>query len=229
MTKTQPTTRLRMNDDLHRLKDGKRVNVPSIVVLSNGYIAKLAGCAPRTVSKWCDGGKLPCYRLPGSLDRRVLVGDAIRFFREYGMAAAAQTLLNLVKPTVILVSCPAPLAVEVRAAALPFQACVHDHPDGPISAAVDIGSRPPVAVVAGAWVGESSLTGLAAAGRQSARLAGYTCLFGIVTNADTVISPETVAAIGEPTVWFYPGDTRQALDTLADYLPLRSEPAGVGE
>jgi len=53
--------------------------------LTTGAIAKLMDVAPRTVSKWCDTGKLKCYRLPASRDRRVLWDDLRRFSAEYGV------------------------------------------------------------------------------------------------------------------------------------------------
>lgn len=54
-------------------------------LFTTGDIAKLCRVAPRTVSKWIDGGRLPGFRLPGSKDRRVEPGKFAKFLREHGM------------------------------------------------------------------------------------------------------------------------------------------------
>ncbi|MFQ5414590.1 MAG: response regulator [Phycisphaerae bacterium] len=54
-------------------------------VLTTGDVAKLCSVAPRTVSKWFDSGQLRGYRIPGSKDRRIPVGQLIRFMRAHGM------------------------------------------------------------------------------------------------------------------------------------------------
>ena len=46
---------------------------------TTGQIATLLHVAPRTVTKWCDSGRLKCYRLPGSTDRRIREED-LKFF-----------------------------------------------------------------------------------------------------------------------------------------------------
>lgn len=53
-------------------------------VLTTGQLSKALGVSPRTVSHWCDGGKIPSYRLPSNGsnqagDRRVLASDAMVF------------------------------------------------------------------------------------------------------------------------------------------------------
>jgi hypothetical protein len=50
-------------------------------------VARICKVAPRTASKWCDGGLLPSYRLPGSRDRRVRAADLAAFIarHELGM------------------------------------------------------------------------------------------------------------------------------------------------
>lgn len=57
--------------------------------LTTGAVAKICRVAPRTVSKWCDGGRLPHYRIPGSRDRRVTPGDLTRFLVANGMPVPA--------------------------------------------------------------------------------------------------------------------------------------------
>lgn len=53
--------------------------------LTTGQIANVCKVAPRTVSKWCDSGRMKGYRIPGSLDRRVLPADVLEFLRTHHM------------------------------------------------------------------------------------------------------------------------------------------------
>lgn len=53
--------------------------------LTTGVIARLTGVAPRTVSKWIDGGLLVGYRIPLSKDRRVEVSDLRTFMNLQGL------------------------------------------------------------------------------------------------------------------------------------------------
>lgn len=60
------------------------------VALSSGEIAKILGCAARTVVKWIDRGEMTgAYRLPGSRDRRVPVMNVLAFMRKNGMPTGA--------------------------------------------------------------------------------------------------------------------------------------------
>jgi len=52
---------------------------------TTGELARFLMVAPRTVSKWADIGKLPCYRLPGSLDRRFPVDGVLQFMKDNNM------------------------------------------------------------------------------------------------------------------------------------------------
>ncbi len=54
-------------------------------VLTTGEVAKICNVAPRTVSKWFDGGKLRGYRIPGSKDRRIPLAQLVRFMRAHGI------------------------------------------------------------------------------------------------------------------------------------------------
>ena len=54
-------------------------------VYTTGQVAKMFGCAPRTVTKWIDSGKLHGYRLPGSNDRRIPREYLVAFMREVGI------------------------------------------------------------------------------------------------------------------------------------------------
>jgi excisionase family DNA binding protein len=50
-------------------------------VLTTGEAAGLLRVSPRTLAKLCDRGLLPSYRLAGSNDRRVGLGDFADFVR----------------------------------------------------------------------------------------------------------------------------------------------------
>ena len=58
-------------------------------VLTTGDVAKICNVAPRTVSKWFDSGQLKGYRIPGSKDRRIPVGELVRFMRAHNMPTEA--------------------------------------------------------------------------------------------------------------------------------------------
>lgn len=54
-------------------------------VLTTGEVAKICNVAPRTVSKWFDNGSLRGYRIPGSKDRRIPVGELVEFMKAHGI------------------------------------------------------------------------------------------------------------------------------------------------
>ena len=58
-------------------------------VLTTGEVAKICNVAPRTVSKWFDNGQLKGYRIPGSKDRRIPVGELLRFMKVHDMPTTA--------------------------------------------------------------------------------------------------------------------------------------------
>jgi len=58
-------------------------------VLTTGEVARICHVAPRTVSKWFDSGKLRGYRIPGSRDRRIPLGQLVQFMRNHGMPLRA--------------------------------------------------------------------------------------------------------------------------------------------
>jgi excisionase family DNA binding protein len=58
-------------------------------VLTTGDVAKICNVAPRTVSKWFDSGQLKGYRIPGSKDRRIPVGELMRFMKVHNMPTTA--------------------------------------------------------------------------------------------------------------------------------------------
>jgi len=58
-------------------------------VLTTGDVARICNVAPRTVSKWFDNGQLKGYRIPGSKDRRIPLGELIRFMKAHNMPTTA--------------------------------------------------------------------------------------------------------------------------------------------
>lgn len=54
-------------------------------ILTTGEVARICNVAPRTVTKWFDSGQLHGYRIPGSRDRRIPVGELIRFMKAHNM------------------------------------------------------------------------------------------------------------------------------------------------
>ena len=80
----------------------KRQEVASVVcgrdVFTTGQIAKLAGVAPRTATKWIDQGLLRGYRLPGMLDRRVRRAELVKFLKAHGLP-----LGDLDSPSVLVI------------------------------------------------------------------------------------------------------------------------------
>jgi len=59
------------------------------LVLTSGDVAKMLCVAPRTVAKWCDTGRIPHWRIPGSRDRRFSPDDVVRFVKEHGVSGDA--------------------------------------------------------------------------------------------------------------------------------------------
>jgi excisionase family DNA binding protein len=58
-------------------------------VLTTGDVARICNVAPRTVSKWFDSGQLKGYRIPGSKDRRIPLGELLRFMKIHNIPANA--------------------------------------------------------------------------------------------------------------------------------------------
>jgi len=52
-------------------------------VFTTGEVAKVCSVAPRTVAKWCDQGRIKCFRIPGSKDRRITEEWLIAFLNEH--------------------------------------------------------------------------------------------------------------------------------------------------
>ena len=54
-------------------------------ILTTGDVAEICNVASRTVHKWFDNGLLAGYRIPGSRDRRIPIGELKRFMEEHHM------------------------------------------------------------------------------------------------------------------------------------------------
>lgn len=52
---------------------------------STGQVAKLCGVAVNTVVSWCNSGKLPGFRIPGSSHRRIEHDQLVKFMRDNGI------------------------------------------------------------------------------------------------------------------------------------------------
>ncbi len=70
-------------------------------VLTTGEVAKICKVAPRTVTKWFDSGQLRGYRIPGSKDRRIPVGQLVRFMRQNSMPL--EGMMHFTKTRVLIV------------------------------------------------------------------------------------------------------------------------------
>ena len=59
-----------------------------------GDVAKICNVAHRTVQKWFDSGLLCGYRLPGSKDRRMPIGDLISFMKANNIPMASPLITD---------------------------------------------------------------------------------------------------------------------------------------
>ena len=73
-------------------------------VLTTGEVAKICCVAPRTVSKWFDSGQLKGYRIPGSRDRRIPLGQLIKFMKENGIPLTRLSVIEGATRRVLLVT-----------------------------------------------------------------------------------------------------------------------------
>lgn len=99
-------------------------------VLTTGDVARLFTVAPRTVSKWADSGRLKCWRVPGSQDRRFEAIDVARMLREVGLPVPAH--LPSPEPPVLLAvgtspPPPCPEGWDVRSVPTLFAAGMQAH------------------------------------------------------------------------------------------------------
>jgi len=54
-------------------------------VLTPADVAKLLTVSERTVRKWCESGKLPSYKIPGSRHRRISIVSLRQFLLDFGV------------------------------------------------------------------------------------------------------------------------------------------------
>lgn len=193
-------------------------------VITPGVLCEFVSTAPRTVTKWCDNGKLPCYRLPNGnvdkpdkqgTDRRIRIGDAIRFCRQRGLHEAAMQLMQYAKPSVVVIDVPDAVVEQVKQFTGPYQVTVR-HCRHIIQGAAEIGRRPTIGIVVGGWVGLSNLNALFIEADISADQLGWIC--GKVVMTDNGEPPATAHAIH-----YTPATADVALKQLAPFLPLRTE------
>lgn len=79
--------------------------------LTTGSVARLLGCAPRTVSMMCDQHGLPHFRLPGSADRRIARTELAAYLTRNGVPLV-RGLLGA--PKHLLVIAPASSTLTIR-------------------------------------------------------------------------------------------------------------------
>lgn len=102
--------------------------ITSLEIYTTGQAAKICRVAPRTFAKWCDSGKIKCYRMPinGTAlgnHRRILREDLFAFLKENGYPID-NFLLRTKTP--LLVGCNQELLTKitttVKVAPTPFSA-----------------------------------------------------------------------------------------------------------
>jgi two-component system response regulator RpaA len=130
-------------------------------VLTSTQAAKACKVATRTLTGWIDSGKLRGYRIPGSRDRRVPVGELVRFCKQHGLPV--DDILGDVEFRVLLIGDVPELDGEfvTRRAATAFDAgieCEAFKPDAVVidlamgvKEAVNIASRLTTPVIATAY------------------------------------------------------------------------------
>lgn len=83
------------------MKIRKDHNPRTAEVFTTSQIAAVCVVAPRTVSKWCDSGKLRHYLVPGTKHRRVSREQFERFLREYKMECFLPAITPLPVPPIV--------------------------------------------------------------------------------------------------------------------------------
>jgi excisionase family DNA binding protein len=122
-------------------------------VYTTGEIAKLCNVAARTVSKWTDDGKLKCYRIPGSNDRRVTRESLIRFLKANGMPMG--DLEEQQVHRVLLIGCDPCLEGQLREGLPEGQDYVVSSVISLFEAGMIVASERPAAVVVSMGIGAS--------------------------------------------------------------------------
>jgi hypothetical protein len=163
-------------------------HTPDGTVLTTGQVADLCGVAARTVAKWFDGGKLPGWRVPESVDRRVYAHHLRAFLLARGCPVPADLGPMCGGVRVVVYACEARAARLIRDAA-PLGAAV-SYPADEAALATVVG-RPRTAGVVCVGSGVS----MADAARVIAKLraAGWACLH--VYGPDQALAPGATAGM----------------------------------
>ncbi|MEY4668256.1 MAG: Polar-differentiation response regulator DivK [Pseudomonadota bacterium] len=61
--------------------------------LKTSEVAEALGVCPRTICNWIDSGKLPGFRIPGSLHRRVTEEEVWKFIGKHNIPAEGLLLV----------------------------------------------------------------------------------------------------------------------------------------
>lgn len=121
-------------------------------IYTTGEVARMCKVAPRTISKWCDGGLLKHYKIPGSADRRVTAAELVKFLKAHDYPLPPELL---VPDRVLLVGFPA---------GAPEIGVPHDLAGSAFEAGVKAAAAPPAVIVADvAAFGRLDASALAAA------------------------------------------------------------------
>ncbi len=122
--------------------------------LTTGEVAKICDVAPRTVSKWCDSGRLKHYRIPtekdtGSKegDRRVYKDDLVAFMRLTGMRVPAGLEIC---SRVLLIGFP-PMAVSLLDGIYKSENIIFDSADNGFDAGVYCAKHLPQVIAMRPW------------------------------------------------------------------------------
>lgn len=103
---SESTQRALSSNDRHKIRTYR--------LFTTGMIARLIGCAPRTVTKWFDAGEFEGgYRLPGSHDRRIPREAVEKFLRDKNLKVALELLVGVEQPNLLL-ACGLPRSVAQR-------------------------------------------------------------------------------------------------------------------
>jgi len=74
-----------MSSQTHPFTEERIGDVTLPRVFTTGQVARICGVTPQTVTKWTDNGTLPCYRIPGGVDRRVSRDELVALLTATGM------------------------------------------------------------------------------------------------------------------------------------------------
>lgn len=191
--------------------------------MTTGEIGELFDVAPRTVTKWTDSGKLPHVRIPGSLDRRVEVGDLIRFAKKHGYDTQADFLLSYVRPDIVFVGVNAEVITSFKPLLLAYNVSIRTY-DQPVEATASIVRRPAAVLFAGAWIGKAVVGAMYRLGREYAESLGWVSRLVVVTTRQDELGDWTPESVGvDHFVHHYNGRVAETMAVIMGQLPVRME------